>query len=185
MRVTVVVPTIKGREEMLQKCLASYELTTPQLELIVIKGKSTCGIAWNEGVARATGEYIHLTADDIEAHAGWLEAGVSSASRGELPAGLILHSDGSLQSCGDEHDRPDGFVTEIPRIPFLPTALAREIFPIRPIHYFSDNLVGDLARGLGWETVVNRKYLFTHHLAGHGRLDERLTSDYRRYTNGG
>lgn len=183
--ISVVIPTIKGREHLLKLCLESYSVSAPDLEIIVIHDKSTCGIAWNEGVELASGEYVHLTADDIEAHPGWWQAGIASAKRKQLPAGRILHSDGSLQSCGDEHDRPDGFVTEVPRIPFLPMSLARQIFPIKPIHYWSDNLIGDLARSLGWETVVNRSYIFTHHLASEGRLDERLVSDYRRYMNGG
>jgi hypothetical protein len=49
----------------------------------------------------------------------------------------------------------------------------------------TDNIVGDKARALGWPTVVNRAYLFTHHLEGLGRLDARLASDGRRYLNQG
>jgi hypothetical protein len=186
MMLSVIVPTVDGREEMLESCLSSYErtLASESWEVLVYRNKPTCGVAWNEGVKEAKGSFIHLTADDIEAHDGWFEAGLESLQRGELPAALILHSDGSLQSCGDEHDRPNGFVTEIPRIPFLTAHLARLIFPISPLHYYSDNLVGDAARRLGWETVVNREYCFTHHLASAGRIDERLMSDYRRYMNG-
>lgn len=183
---TIVVPTVDGREELLDKCLASYRRYTSvgEHEVIVIRNKPTCGIAWNEGVEVAEGEYIHLTADDIEAHEGWLEAGIMSLDRQELPAARILNSDGSLQSCGDEHDRPEGFVTEIARIPILTRGLARKVFPIAPLHYYTDNIVSDKARELGWETVVNRNYLFTHHLSLVSRLDDRLMSDYRRYMNG-
>lgn len=185
MIVSVVIPTINGREESLQRTISSYEgcRVDEELVFLVIHGKPTCGIAWNEGVSIATGDYIHLTADDIEAHKGWLQAGITSLDRGELPAARILHSDGSLQSCGDQFDRPEGFVTEIPRIPLLTRKLAAMIFPIPPLHYYTDNIVGDRGRSLGWETVVNRSYLFTHHLDGTGRLDDRLSSDYRRYLN--
>jgi len=184
MNVSVIIPTIASREESLERTITSYATHTPGgFECIVIRDKPTCGIAWNEGVGLATQPYVHLTADDIEAHEGWLEAGIASLERGELPAARILNGDGSLQSCGDEHDRPEGFVTEIARIPLLTRELAQQIFPIPPLHYYTDNIVSDRARALGWPTVVNRSYLFTHHLAGEGRLDERLASDGRRYFN--
>lgn len=185
MIVSIVIPTIPEREASLARTISSYEECAEDetLEFLVIHGKPTCGIAWNEGVSIATGAYIHLTADDIEAHKGWLRAGIASLERNELPAARILHSDGSLQSCGDQYDRPEGFITEIPRIPLLTRQLATMIFPIPPLHYYTDNIVGDRGRTLGWETVVNRSYLFTHHLDGVGRLDDRLSSDYRRYLN--
>lgn len=185
MKISVVIPTIKGREASLQRTIDSYLRTMDMVELIVIRDKSTCGIAWNEGVEAAGGDFVHLTADDIVAHDGWWQAAIMSMGVEQLPAGRILHGDGTLQSCGDELDRPDGFVTEIPRIPFLPAWLALEIFPIPPLHYYTDNIIGDRARELGWQTVVNRGYAFTHHLAGEGRLDDRLASDGRRYLNQG
>lgn len=185
MKVAVVIPTIKGREASLQRTIDGYLRTMDAVELIVVRDKATCGIAWNQGVREAEAEFIHLSADDIVPHEGWLEAAMISMAAEQLPAGRILHGDGTLQSCGDELDRPDGFVTEIPRIPFLPAWLALKIFPIPPIHYYTDNIVGDRARGFGWPTIVNRGYLFTHHLVGEGRLDDRLASDGRRYTNQG
>ena len=100
-----------------------------------------------------------------------------------MPAARVFHGDGTLQSCGDQFDREDGFVTEISRIPLLTRELVEQIFPIPPIHYYTDNIISDRARALGWPTVVNRSYLFTHHLAGEGRLDDRLASDGRRYLN--
>lgn len=186
MKLTIVIPTIASREISFDRTILAYNRESPvDVGFIVIRDRPTCGIAWNEGVAEADGDYIHLTADDIEPHPGWFEAGLESLARGELPAARILNGDKSLQSCGDELDRPDGFVTEIPRIPLLPRELARQIFPIPPWQYYGDNVVGDRARSLGWPTVVNRAYEFTHHLVGEGRLDDRLGSDYRRYLNQG
>lgn len=187
MKLSVIIPTIAERAMSFERTMNSYARFCPEegVEFIVIRDKPTCGIAWNEGVTMASGDYVHLTADDIEPHEGWIEAGIASLARGELPAARILHGDGSLQSCGDEHDREDGFVTEISRIPFLTRELVEQIFPIAPIHYYTDNIVSDRGRALGWPTVVNRSYLFTHHLAGEGRLDDRLTTDYRRYINQG
>jgi glycosyltransferase involved in cell wall biosynthesis len=183
-KLSVVIPTVASRALSFERTVDAYAKFSPEgVELIVIRDKPTCGIAWNAGVLLATGDYIHLTADDIEPHEGWLEAGIASLDRGELPAARVLHGDGSLQSCGDELDREDGFVTEISRIPFLTRELVDAIFPIPPIHYYTDNIISDRARALGWPTVVNRSYQFTHYLASEGRLDDRLVSDGRRYLN--
>lgn len=181
--VGVVIPTVDGREHWLGRCRASYERTLAEYEaeILVIPNQPTCGDAWNIGVlALLMGQcdVIHLTADDIEAHDGWLEAGFARLNRNELPAARILNGDGSLQSCGDQFDRPEGFVTEIARIPLLTPPVAAAIFPIPDgMHYYTDNVVSDRARAVGWPTVVTRDYLFTHHLAGEGRLD-RLDTDH-------
>lgn len=183
-KLSVIIPTIASRVMSFERTMTAYARFCPEgVEFIVIRDKPTCGIAWNEGVLLASGDFIHLTADDIEPHPGWLEAGIESLERGELPAARILHGDGSLQSCGDELDREDGFVTEIPRIPLLTRELVDRIFPVPSWQYYGDNFVGDQARAIGWPTVVNRSYQFTHHLAGEGRLDDRLVSDGRRYFN--
>lgn len=187
MTISVIIPTIKSRKASFERTMASYAAHSPEedIEYIVIRDRPTCGIAWNAGVKQATGDYIHLTADDIEPHGGWLDAGILSLERGELPAARILHGDGTLQSCGDQFDREEGFVTEIARIPLLTRELAIAIFPIPPWHYYTDNIISDRGRELGWQTVVNRSYLFTHHLTGEGRLDARLAADGHRYFNQG
>lgn len=182
--VSIVCPTVKGREASLERTRAAYALTTDrEYEFIVEAGHATCGAAWNAGVARATGELVHLTADDIVPHMGWLDAGAARLHTGAIPAARILHGDGTLQSCGDQYDREEGHVTEVARIPLLPADLARAIFPIPPIHYYTDNIVSDRARDRDWPTVVTRGYLFTHHLAGEGRLD-RLAQDGQAYFAG-
>lgn len=192
--VGIVIPTVAGREESLRRCVASYNRTLEPAEIPyaihIERDRPTCGDAWNRAVWHFMTErlpqtpstrrpnIIHLTADDIEAHEGWFEAGYSRLRHHHLPAARILHGDGTLQSCGDEHEHEDGFETEIPRIPLLPAELAAVIFPIpEDMHYYTDNVVGDRARAHGWPTVVERAYEFTHHLAGEGRLD-RLDLDY-------
>lgn len=179
---TVVVPTVAGREHWLARCLDSYERTLRGVtwNAVVLLGRPTCAHAWNEAMEQPVARYVHLTADDIEAHDGWLDAGIRRCEEGTIPAARILNGDGTLQSCGDEHDRPEGFVTEIARIPLLPAELAAAVFPIPELHYYSDNLVSDGARRRGWETVVTRDYLFTHHLAREGRVDS-LLDDFMAY----
>ena len=44
--IDLIVPTIEGREESLERCLASF----PDLNHIVVKGQPTCGLGWIEGM---------------------------------------------------------------------------------------------------------------------------------------
>jgi len=180
--VSIVIPTVDGRERWLELCVQSYERTLADVphNITIIRNRKTCGEAWNEGVADMMGaKFVHLTADDIVAHDGWWEAGLARIWNGGIPAARILHGDGTLQSCGDAEDRPEGWASKdgygdgrFPsRIPLLPAALAERIFPIPPIHYYTDNIVSDRARTLGWDSIVTRDYLFTHYLAGEGRID--------------
>lgn len=190
----IVIPTVRGREASLKRCIASYSRTLDGLGFPYVirteRNHPTCGAAWNHGVdhlltaslpntpSTRRPNIIHLTADDIEAHDGWFDAGLARLHTHAIPAARILHGNGSLQSCGDEHERPEGYITEIARIPLFPAEIVPWLFPIPDaMHYYTDNVVSDRARLIDWPTVVTRDYLFTHHLAGEGRLD-RLDEDH-------
>ncbi len=179
--VSIVIPTIAQREHWLEKAILSYEMNRPEAcEIIVVHDRPTCGIAWNEGIAESTGFYIHLTADDIEAHPGWWEAAIARVRGKALPAPRILHSDGSLQSCGDADEMPEGAECEIARIPFASRKQFEKIGPMWTPQYYGDNWFSHRGRECGWPSLVTRDYLFTHHLAGEGRLDT-LSEDFRIY----
>jgi glycosyltransferase involved in cell wall biosynthesis len=72
---SVVLPTISGREHWLGKALASISETVDDYELLVYLDKPTCGVGWNLGIEEAKGDYVLLFADDLEAHPGWFQAG--------------------------------------------------------------------------------------------------------------
>lgn len=185
--VAVVIPTITGREHWLDRCLTAYERTTPaSWSCVIVRDEPTCGRAWNVGIARALDahpeiSYLHLTADDIEPLAGWYEAAAASADRGELPAPRILNPDGTLQSCGDEHERPEGTQVEIARIPFATVAQMRCIGQIIETHYYTDNYFSFRGRECGYPSKVVRAYSLVHHLAPEGRKDALLVPDHRAY----
>jgi glycosyltransferase involved in cell wall biosynthesis len=183
--ISVIIPTIRVREEAgwLDRCLDAYEKTTHgDWEPIVIRDKPTCGIAWNEGIAKARGRYIHLTADDIEPLSCWDKAGIESADRGELPAARILNTDGTLQSCGtDANEHDEGEEATIARIPFGTREQFDKIGPMLEVHYQTDQWFSHRGRQVGYPTIVRRNYAFYHHFAPEGRLDSRLSADVRYY----
>jgi hypothetical protein len=74
--ISVVIPTIAGREHWLGNCIHAYERCSGDIEIITVTDRETCGEAWAEGGKRAQGDFIHFTADDIEPHDGWDEAAI-------------------------------------------------------------------------------------------------------------
>jgi len=129
--ITVVIPTIAGREHWLARCVAAYEASCVDCELIVIPDRGACGIAWQEGAEQASGAFLHFSADDLEPHVGWAEAAVECVESGAIPSPRILNSDGSLQSSGQWGvDLPAGTVTDIARIPFMSRAQWEAIWSV-------------------------------------------------------
>jgi hypothetical protein len=64
--IDLVVPTIPGREESLERCISSFELRTDDLTAIVVKNSPTCGEGWMQGLESSSAPYVLLVADDIE-----------------------------------------------------------------------------------------------------------------------
>lgn len=181
--ITAIVPTIDGREHWLRKCVAAYEATTASLQLVVVDGMETCGDAWRIGCESAKGDYIHFGADDVEVHNGWWQAAAACCDRGFVPAPLILHSDGKVQSCGGSWERmePDDSPTEFTRGPFMSREQLKLIGPVPSLHYYSDNWFTWKAAEVGFPTRTCHGYLMTHHLASEGRHHNRTGDDHAEF----
>jgi hypothetical protein len=171
--ISVIIPTITGREQWYARCLAAYYATSPaDTEYVTVLDRPTCGVAWNEGAARGRGGYLHFSADDLEPHPGWWEAAIGCVEAGGVPSARILNADGSLQSCGEwGEELPDGTATFIARVPFCSRDQWDLIGPIIETHYYTDNHFTYRGLCAGIPTVIVRAYLFTHHFASEGRLD--------------
>jgi len=168
-RVSVVLPTVAGRESLLAQTVAGYRETSPaEHEIIVVKGQPTIGDAWNAGAAMATGDYLHLSADDFIPSSGWFEAAADTWTQEGYPAPRILNPDGSLLSCGTLGNgtlMPEcstGTMCGASQIPFMRRDEWTRIGPSLPIHYTADDYLGYRARLAGFPCVVCRSYEFTH-----------------------
>jgi hypothetical protein len=183
--ISIVIPTLTSRIQAgwLARCTNAYTQTLGRVphEFIVVADRSACGIAWNEGIARAKGNYIHLTADDIEPLHGWHLPGMVSADRGELAAARILNTDGTLQSCGTDHlEHDEGEEAFVARIPFATREQFQLIGPMMNEQYMGDYWFSHRGRQVGLKSVVRRRYCFVHHYAQEGRIDT-LAADVRAY----
>lgn len=176
MTVSVVIPTVTGREEWLEQCVKAYGETTPDAEVIVVTDRASCGIAWGVGAAQATGEYIHFTADDLAPLPGWWEAAVEVVDEGKLPAANVLTAqltDGDWDpnsSMDCNVFLHDGFRAPNVLVPFFNRAIWDLGDWVIPIHYGSDDWITYLADFRGIEIEATHRYRFTHGAAPEGRL---------------
>lgn len=177
---SVVVPTIAGREHWLERCVRAYEETVPGVEVIVVTGKPSCGAAWEEGQERATGDYVHFTADDLVPLPGWFEAAAEVCDAGAIPAANVLTEEAGGEWLPSSTMYAQAYLlgdgqTENVLVPFF----SRAQFEIDdgdswvcPIHYGSDDWVTFLADRRGIPTRFTHGYLFGHGAAPEGRLHQ-------------
>lgn len=188
---TIVMPTITGREHWLEKALLAFtSLTSVDHEILVEVDHPGCGLAWQAGGERAQGSYIYMAADDVEPMEGWDTAAIEACDRGVLPAPRIYHTDGRLQSCGGSWEtlERDGAETRYTRAPFMSREQWEVAQPMLPCHYYTDDWVSWRCRKMGIPSVVTYGYRLIHHLAPEGRNEApRMQTDldiFRRATEG-
>ena len=184
--IDLIVPTIPGREESLNRCLESF----PEANHIVVHGYPSCGEAWAAGIRNSEADYLMLCADDIEAiDNAWIEPCVEAADEGLLPAPMVFRPDGSIESAGGDMAasgclltdvRPNRAVVDFTPMPFLSRAQIERIGMI-PSHMMCDVWVSHRGRQLGYETVLLHDYRLTHHHEMTGRKDGTGPSDQQIY----
>lgn len=170
--IDVVVPTVDGREQHLERCLESYrQNSVHQVRLHVVWNKPTCGVAWNEGADLARlhtekGQYLHFTADDLETLPGWDVAAIRASEAGHMPACKLLGPDGQVQYYGHRSTEPaEGDIVEFSSVPFMSWGLWEQIGPSLDCHYYTDNWLSWRAGRLGVAPAYYPGYAFIHHRA--------------------
>lgn len=176
MKVSIVIPTVKGREASFDRCVHSYKTTLPagwDAEFIIVRDRPSCGEAWNEGAAIATGGWLHITADDIEAKAGWLDAAVHCRNGFTIPSPILELPRGGT----DGEIGADGELARMTPLPFIVT----DDWPgCPPIHYWSDYAVSRRLELDGHEIRWCHGYRFIHHRVhdeARGRMERRFHED--------
>jgi hypothetical protein len=184
----VIVPTIPGREESLDRCQTAYRERSQgaQLEIITVPKSPCCGVGWLEGASISEGDYIHLSADDLEPHEGWWQPAVATCDDGLIPAPTVYNPDGSVQSAGGDLTAPNCLLTDeaiedLTPVPYTPVPFVTrdqwERIGMIPAHYMTDVWVSYRGRQLGIETVWRAGYAFMHHNEPVGRNHERISGD--------
>lgn len=191
--IAVVIPTIPGREQLLDQTLAGYrDNTETPLATIVVRNRPTIGEAWNDGVQAALAvkpDFLHLSADDVVPHPGWDLACMRAASDGVYPSPRIVNSDGSLHSCGTMGggmllpECATGTPCGTSPFPFMATADWMDVGPCIPAHYYADDYLAWSARRARLEPRVVREFTLTHleGVAGRHAMVQRAMADRERF----
>jgi hypothetical protein len=177
--VTIIIPTVAGREAKLERTVSAYLATTPPdviCHVQIMRGYSTCGMAWQlasdmawaDGRDQLDGRYLHYSADDLVPHDGWYLAAVRACKEGKAPCPVVERPDATIESAGAwEVVLPDGEPAGSTVIPFFPLALWPRVDPIPEIHYHSDDYVSAKLTRAGQNIRVTYGYRFTHYLDPH------------------
>jgi hypothetical protein len=156
---SIIVPTISGREDSLARCLNAYKRGSPHdAEYIVVKDRANWPTACNEGFRQAKGNLLHFTSDDLEPfEEWWTEVLFHISEHDEFPAPKVFN-----HSADGEWDNAIG--------------------PWPEIDYGADVWLSERGRTLGIETRMFHSYAFVHHWNQVGRIDtpERLAESDRQ-----
>jgi hypothetical protein len=165
--ISVIIPTVPGREEIFSKVRDAYEgYSPPDTEIIVEYDHPTVGCAWQAGAEKAVGDYIHMGNDDCEPHSGWWKDAVEAVDHGYVPSPFVRGADGAFQSLPTWGQvAPDWTTVACATVPFLARRQWEAIKPLLLSHYYSDNFITDRAAAEGWTCVLRHGYAFTHHWA--------------------
>lgn len=175
MRLSIIMPTISGREESCAAMVAAYRERTPgvDLEIVTPKDYPSWPAGCNAGQVIATGDILHFAADDLEPLPGWWEPALACVEAGFVPAPQLWDfAKSDTPPVNERADGPPGSLTAFSRVPTLTREMAEAIGPWPLMDYYADNWVSDAARVKGWETRVTAGYAFVHHWHQHGRLDQ-------------
>jgi len=185
--ISIVIPTITGREHLLEKTIeAIRENTDSDCEVIEAKDRPTCGQGWNAGIEMAEGEFVCLLADDLLPFPGWDEAAIQAVEDGVWPSPWIQRPDGSTEARGSMgagqllgESTPDETVCNSSPIPFFRRADWEKIGPCLPIHYYGDDFLAWRARSAGLQIELRGSYRFTHleGTLGRGEVQQRAMAD--------
>lgn len=190
-RISVIVPTVTGREECFEKCASAYSrlaVGAYELEFIKELDHPAVGPGWQAGWEKSTGDYIHLSCDDIVPREGWHLPAVQTCDEGCLPAPQVYGIGGEPQS----HPRPgvvgeDWTQVHMAALPFAGRAvMQRHIAPLFTAHYFTDDFFSWRASQAGIKTFLRTGYAFDHswnqHRRGAGMTEhQRMHNDQRLF----
>lgn len=176
--ISVIIPTLTGREESLKRIVTAYKRTLSKRphEIIIVKDKETWPTACNEGYAESRGDILHFSADDLEPLPKWYSEVIPwLEEHDELPAPRVFNH--SREGVHDNlEDGPDGAVCWFTRVPIMRRDQYERIGPWPEYNYVADIWVSEKARMMfGIQTRLFYSYAFVHHWHQVGRKDDEET----------
>lgn len=167
--VSILIPTVRGREDLLRLCVDAYLRNTDHggqvdLEFIILRDRPTCGQGWQQAAERATGNFLHFSNDDIVPQPGWLAPLLEVAEHGHVAAPWIQHGSwggfyGAAPELGQEMDWEP---VNHSAMPFMSRHAFVRIGPIIATHYGVDNWIAERVRADGRQVIGRRSSVIQH-----------------------
>ena len=184
---SIICPTILGRENALQAVMQAFKETTPGgAEVIVPQNHPSVGQAWNEGAKKANGDVLLFTIDDAVPRPGWYEAGLSVLEDWVIPSPTLWLPDGTLEGAGTMGGGmflPLGQERTLCRSAGILLMFRRQwtaVGEFLPIHYYTDDDWTWRFAKLGGTLVNDHAYAFDHLHHHRGRSDMQRRSHMDR-----
>lgn len=168
--VTLVVPTITGREKSFARTLASYrDGTGVPYTQTTVKGYKTIGAAWVDVLPGLTTDLAHLTTDDVTAESRWAnEIRLEWDEHRGLAVPLVMRMPGETLESHGAHGVMHTMRTEVGwcGVPVVPSccfvACAEALSDAGSPHYYSDNVICDVLRAHGHQLIARPAYRLGH-----------------------
>lgn len=159
--VTVIIPTIRGREETLARVVNAYRETGADRVLTSI-GHKTAGEAGNDLMLCLPHgcEHVLLTTDDMLPHAGWLDAALKVAAPGVVPVARCLRVDG--QPLQERDGWEPGRESSWTRLFFLSPATFKHVGAFLDATWYIDLDYCERLQAAGYKLLTTDGFTFTH-----------------------
>lgn len=110
---SIIIPTLRADEEMLEDCLRAVHDTAPQAEVVVVDDGFPFAEHCNLGALRANRSLLVFLNDDTIPEPGWLESLLDPLSTADIgiTGAKLLYPDRSIAHAGVYLDAPDGILT--------------------------------------------------------------------------
>lgn len=184
---SIICPTILGRENALQAVMQAFKDTTPGgAEVIVPQNHPSVGQAWNEGAKKANGDVLLFTIDDAVPRPGWYEAGMEALDAWVIPSPTLWLPDGTLEGAGTMGGGmflplgEDGAACRSAGIILVEARTWRDVGEFLPIHYYTDDDWTWRFAKKGGVVTVCHAYAFDHLHHHRGRSDMQRRSHMDR-----
>jgi hypothetical protein len=166
--ISVIVPTVAGREAIFERTIAAYRDTLAGIdyELIAPRNYDAIGKAWQAGLDQAHGDLIQFGLDNAIPQAGWYDAARSTLAKNVIPAAWMSLENGDTWACGSLGGGlvlskcADWTPCRQSGLWCATDVMCRAVGSFLPIHYYTDDDWFWRAQLSGYTCVVRLDYHF-------------------------
>lgn len=158
--VSILIPTVGGRDELLAQVAAAFRETVPGCEVMRVGGHSW-GAGLNHLALFAKGSYWLTACDDILPEPGWFEPARAMVDQGLTPATRYFNLEGQPLRPGTD-DAPHGAPIDWCRSFLLTPAIFEEVGEFMDATWWADIDYSERLSASGRPVTACDGFRFTH-----------------------